>query len=124
MSEYFWIYLIEKLDAISSFIVFFTVLSVSAAIIFIIIHFANDGEDILKRKHVKKLFWISPISLILAILIPDTNQAYKIIGIGTAVRYVNNSEQVKELPDKLVEYINIKMEEIIEEEKNETQVRN
>lgn len=124
MSEYFWIYLIEKLDAISGIIVFFTILSVAAVIILTIVHFVNDEEDVLEKKHAKKPFWISPILLILAVLTPDTNQAYKIIGIGTVVRYVNNSEQVKELPDKLVEYINIKMGEIIEEEKNETQVRN
>lgn len=52
----------------------------------------------------------------MSFITPNTTQAYKIIGIGTIVRYVNNSEKIEELPDNLIQYVNVQLEKVIKEE--------
>lgn len=121
MNEYFLIYLIERLDTIGSMFVVFSIICAIICIIFTIIYFTENNDFFKDHKHAKKPFWLFPIFIFLACLTPNTNQAYKIIGIGTIVRYVNSNEEVKKLPDNLVQYVNIQLEKIMKkEQENET----
>ena len=74
-----------------------------------------------ENKKAKIPFYTFPILVFMSCLTPSTIQAYKIIGIGTIVRYINSDEKVKDLPDNLIQYVNIQLEEVIkEEQENET----
>lgn len=119
MNEYILIYLIERLDTLESmFIVFALVCAILCAIL-TIVYFTENNDLFKDYKHTKKPFLLFPIFIFLACLTPSTNQAYKIIGIGTVVKYVNNSEEVNKLPDNLVQYVNIQLEKVMKEEQED-----
>ena len=115
MNEYILIYLIEKLTTIQAFFIIFSIIS---AILIIAIFVVSGGrkEFFQENKKAKIPFFTFPILVFMSCLTPSTIQAYKIIGIGTVVRYVNNSEEVNKLPDNLVQYVNIQLEKIMKEE--------
>ena len=69
------------------------------------------------KKWIKRLLIISCISLILAIFIPSKNDLYRIYGLGSMIDYIQDSDKVKELPDKTVTLINQTLNKLIEEEK-------
>lgn len=117
MNEYFFIYLIEILDDIKSF---FMICSIASIIIIICIFICNcEYENFLKKnKKLKTFFWLLPIFIFINNIIPSTNKAYKIIGIGAVITYINNNEQIKKLPNNLIQYVNIQLEKEIKKEKN------
>lgn len=119
MNEYVLIYLIERLDALAGVFAFTAVICAFLCMIFTIIYLAENKDIFKNYKHIKKAYWLLPIFTFLACLTPNTNQAYKIIGIGTVVRYVNNNEEAKKLPDNLIQYVNIQLEKVMKEEQED-----
>ena len=120
MNEYILIYLIEKLSAIQAFFIIF---SIASAISIIVVLIMSGGEKYFfkENKKAKIPFFTFSISVFISCLVPNTIQAYKIIGIGTIVRYINSSEKVKDLPDNLIQYVNIQLEKVMKkEQENET----
>lgn len=120
MNEYILIYLIEKLSTIQAIFIIF---SIASAILMIAIFVVSGGKKCFfkENKKAKIPFYTFPILVFMSCLTPSTIQAYKIIGIGTIVRYINSDEKVKDLPDNLIQYVNIQLEEVIkEEQENET----
>ena len=121
MNEYFLIYLIERLTPLNNMFLCFAFISALLCVISTIVYFTGSPDLFKKYKHLKKPYWLFPVFIFLSCLIPNTNEAYKIIGIGTLVQYANNNTKIKKLPDNLVKYVNIKLEEIIKEkQKDET----
>ena len=119
MNEYFLIYLIERLNALGNIFSIFALIFAFLCGILTIVYFTENKDLFKDYKHAKKPFWLFPLFVFMVILTPNTNQAYKIIGIGTLVQYTNNNTEIKKLPDNLVKYVNIKLEEIIKEEQKD-----
>lgn len=119
MNEYFLIYLIERLDALGNIFTIFAFIFALLCGIFTIVYFTENKDFFKDYKHAKKPFWLFPLFIFIASLIPSTNQVYKIIGIGTIVKYVNSNGEVKNLPDNLIQYVNIQLEKVIKEEQKD-----
>lgn len=119
MNEYFLIYLIERLNALGNIFSIFALIFAFLCGILTIVYFTENKDLFKDYKHAKKPYWLFPVFIFLSCLIPNTNEAYKIIGIGTIVRYANSNEEVKKLPDNLVQYVNIQLEKVIKEEKKD-----
>lgn len=120
MNEYILIYLIEKLSAIQAFFIIF---SIASAISIIVVLIMSGGKKYFfkENKKAKIPFFTFPILVFISCLVPNTIQAYKIIGIGTIIRCINSSEKVKDLPDNLIQYVNIQLEKVMKkEQENET----
>lgn len=120
MSEYLWIYLIEKLDTMHSLFVGLAFISVILIMVFIVINEVYKINFFQKYKHAKKLIWLCPLFATLSVLIPTTNEAYKIIGLGTLVKYSNNIESFIEkekevIPNDLTDYFNLMIEQLTKE---------
>ena len=52
-------------------------------------------------------------------IIPSTSQCYAIYGIGSTIEYIQNSEEVKKLPDNAIKALNSYLESITEENEND-----
>lgn len=84
------------------------------ALFFTITFFCNfdpDDEDHCKGlpffKKCAVICWIVCIIAMLGtIFIPSKNEMYAIYGIGTVIDYANQSEELKETPDKLIKLTN------------------
>jgi hypothetical protein len=50
--------------------------------------------------------------LFLGCITPSTPQCYAIFGVGTALEYVNNSEEVQKLPDNAFKALNYYLESV------------
>lgn len=119
MNEYFLIYLIERLNALGNIFSIFALIFAFLCGILTIVYFTENKDLFKDYKHAKKPFWLFLLFVFMVILTPNTNQAYKIIGIGTIVKYVNSNGEVKNLPDNLIQYVNIQLEKVIKEEKKD-----
>lgn len=53
--------------------------------------------------------------LFLGCITPSTPQCYAIFGVGAALEYVNNSEEVQKLPDNTFKALNYYLESISDE---------
>lgn len=114
------LYLIATLGDVSFVSTLFAILSLaSTAILGIAI--LTDGFDVktnnVMKKWIKRLLVISCISLVLAMFIPSKRDLYLIYGLGPTIDYIQDSDKVKELPDKTVTLINQTLDKLIEEGK-------
>ena len=84
-----------------------------------------DGND-KRRRHRKRAIRCGSIGFLLLIaqvLIPSTNQALIIYGVGGTIDYVKSSDKAKQLPDKAIVALDKLLESINEEEKNTYKVK-
>lgn len=62
-----------------------------------------DTEDEEKcMQWIKKCFWCILACSLVAIFCPSQRDFYEIYGIGKTIEYIENNEQAKQLPDKVV----------------------
>ena len=74
----------------------------------------NDIEtsNVLKNS-AKKYLICFLVSIGLLIFVPSKEETLKIIGFGTIIDYIQSNDQVKELPDKCVEALNLYVDEYL-----------
>lgn len=114
------IYLITILDSLSNF--FFICMLVSLLLSGIItlvwlIEYGAD-EDMFKKLILK--LWIAQFIFdFLYILTPNTKQAVAIFSVGSTIEYVKGNDKIKELPDKMIDYLDKYIDEYLSEEKSE-----
>ena len=118
MSELYWL---TRLDGIEVLLVlgilFGIILLVGGGVGSLV---WSDDEDITRRfiKTFKAGLITLVTSVILKIFIPTERDAFLILGIGGTVDYLQNSEVVKELPDKCINALDAWVESFTEENKN------
>ena len=107
MSEIYWI---QRLDNLHVLFILLCVLA--GALIFsgFLCWTANDCDETGVRVF-KKCFKPSILPVIIGILgllfVPTTNEAYVIWGVGGTLDYVKGNKKVQELPDKVVDCLNL-----------------
>ena len=79
-------------------------------------------EDMLTVSKLKKInfYILLPILLVssvASITIPTRNDYMTMLGIGNVIEYVEKNEDIKELPDNVVQAINVWTEKYVEENK-------
>lgn len=71
---------------------------------------AYEPDDFVKNLSKFKLKLMIPLCVILGsaiCFVPNERQLYMIFGVGSVIDYVQDSEKVKELPDKVVDALDI-----------------
>lgn len=108
MEEIYWL---QRLGSLNALMWICFVIGVGVLITYLCIRF-NIGSNVYfeweKRfvssygKIVKTTAIITICSLLLAIFIPTTKEAYAIYGIGGTIDYLKENETAKQLPDKVI----------------------
>lgn len=120
MNSYWLLYFIEQADN------FIALLSIILSIVFILFivflivaSIARDEkEKELAKKHLKKITPILAVLILSVTLLPSTKSCYRIIGLGTVIEYIKNSDEEKQLPDNALKAINHYLKEIPKEDAN------
>ena len=77
----------------------------------------SDWRSYKKAKGiVSKSFTACIIATFIAMFTPSKEQMYLIVGVGTAIDYVQENESVKQLPDKCVDALNRWVDSLNKEE--------
>lgn len=76
-------------------------------------------EEDAKKSTIKSFIVSIIISLILAIFIPSRKDCYWILGLGGAIDYIDNNQILQDLPSKYIEYLDLYIDDKLEELENE-----
>ena len=114
MSMY-WIYVIGRLGILFIFITIIAALAVIFGGIYYLIEKSSFENETLKRvgKIIKSSSIIFIVSLVIAVFTPSSEQMIKIYIVDNVVEYVEGNNNVKELPDKVVEACNKLLDDYI-----------
>lgn len=114
------LYLIATLGDVSFvstiFATFSLALTAILGVTILTVGFEVETNNVIK-KWIKRLLVVFGISLFLAIFIPSKKDMYLMFGLGSTIDYIQDSDKVKELPDKTVTLINQTLDKLIEEGK-------
>ncbi|MBO5080432.1 MAG: hypothetical protein J6B82_06075 [Bacteroidaceae bacterium] len=128
MSELYWIMVLDKVLFVSSVVMFTAGLVAFISWIVYLSLGANarwrkdeTDSDWLSYKKAKgiasKSFTACIIATSISVFAPSKEQMYMIVGVGTAIDYVQESESVRQLPDKCVDALNRWVDSLNKEEK-------
>ena len=113
MNEIYWL---SRLDNLLNVLVAVMVFGIVALVI---IYFVRLVEEY-SWDELKKWVRMSVIAIILSaiglVFIPSTNEALLIWGVGGTIDYIQDSDKLRELPDKCVEALDLWIESITENE--------
>lgn len=120
MNSYWLLYFIEQAD---NFTVLLSIILIIVSILFIVFLIVasiarDEKEKELAKKHLKKITPILAVLILSVTLLPSTKSCYRIIGIGTVLEYIKNSDEAKQLPDDALKAINYYLKEIPKEDAN------
>ncbi|MBQ4588958.1 MAG: hypothetical protein IJA95_06705 [Bacteroidaceae bacterium] len=127
MSELYWIMVLGNVCFVSSMVMF--IAGIVAIVSWIVSLFfgadarwREDEPDYDSRCYKKakgiasKSFTACIIATSIAMFAPSKEQMYMIVGVGTAIDHVQESESVKQLPDKCVDALNRWVDSLNKEE--------
>lgn len=103
MTELYWI---TRLDGISTFFLVIGMLLLFISVIYIIYVLDPDLEKDSLPFHRKRIYcfiFLSVLNFVAHILVPTTNEALLIYGVGGTIDYIKSNDKAKELPDKVVD---------------------
>lgn len=103
----FLIYLAGVCDNIKVVMVLVSVVGFVMSSMAFCLSFDYDYEALRKfRDKISKIFVASIIGFIASSLIPNRETIVAMVTIPTAINYVQNNEELKELPNNVVKFIN------------------
>lgn len=104
MNEIYWL---TRLDGLSTFL--YVVMGIGILITFIsaISYIASSKDSEAKTASCYFRWGLAATLLVsfLAVLTPNTSEAFMIYGIGSTVDYLKSNEVAKKLPDKCIDYL-------------------
>ena len=117
MSELYWIMVLDKICFVAFIVMLVGVIVTAVALVVSMIAWIDaDGEEddggsywrtYKKAKAVaQKSFLACIVAAAIAVFTPSKKQMYMIVGVGTAIDYVQQNEKVQQLPDKCVDALN------------------
>lgn len=108
MVEMYWLTRICALNDLAVLVLVFSLVALPVFVIGTAIGYFDDNKEMLSiaTKGFKYSAWVYCISVLLATFIPDKKELMIIIGGGAIYDYVQNSEEVKKLPDNVVKALN------------------
>ena len=131
MSELYWIMVLDNLCFVAcTVMVVGGLVSLAAWIISAICWSEADGKEdeydpdwrsYKKAKNVAtKSFTACIIATAIAMFTPSKEQMYMIVGVGTAIDYVQQNEKAKQLPDKCIDALSRWVDSLNEGSKEES----
>lgn len=122
MNDIYWLITLGNLSSACTVIF---VVSICALVPCVIIMFYNlDREWEREKKAFNSAFRVAKITAIILltallgiIFIPSEKQLYAIYGIGGVIDYVKSNDTAKQIPDKVVNYLDAWIDKQIEDEK-------
>lgn len=119
------LYLLTILDGVKNILstltgvgLFFGVILVAVYMCFRFIE--NQNIPSIKNWAITLLILGASLGLV-NVFVPTTNQGLMIYGIGTVVDYVQTNDDIKQLPDKCVQALNMWADDCLEEQQKEEQ---
>lgn len=122
------VYLLMILDSVSILFIVLTVIFGLCLAISIMLSIVGECEDPTRydsfseraktifKKMRKISMWVFIPSLLVALLLPSSKQAAIIFTAGSTIEYVQNNEQIQELPDKAVDCLNKFIDDYLNED--------
>ena len=109
MNEIYWI---TVLGNVSTFLAILCSLFGLYIVITIVASLADacDTDDFVENLSKFKLKFMIPLCIVLgfaACFVPNKKQLYMIFGVGSVIDYVQDSDKVKKLPDKVVNALDV-----------------
>ena len=114
MSMY-WIYVIGRLGILFIFISVISAVAMFFSGFYYLVEKSSCENETLKRvgKIIKSSSIIFIVSLVIAVFTPSSEQMIKMYIVDNVVEYVEGNNNVKELPDKVVEACNKLLDDYI-----------
>lgn len=114
------LYLLTILDGLNDFLVGLTILGGVLGVVCLFVYLMyrlveQEDHPMLKKWGIISIC-ITLICSLTNVFIPTTQQAMMIYGVGTVVDYVQTNEDIKQLPDKCVQALNMWVDKCIEEQ--------
>lgn len=129
-----FIYLINVVDNIHTLLIIALIIFGACAVIrglVILIGMDVDDadkefEDFIYRCKSKmwKFIWAFLGTFLIFCFIPSKQTMYEIFGIGTVIDYVQSNENVKKIPDKCIEAVNLWLDEKMKDIKSDNKPEN
>lgn len=114
MEEIYWL---TRLNGINIFLNVMTVLGIVFTVISIGGYIVTKNDDYIddcwKEFWIKLFKYCFPTTIIITLLFiftPTTKEAFMIWGVGETIDYVKSNEKVKELPDKVINALDLYMD--------------
>ena len=113
MNEIYWI---SRLDNLLNCLAAALVLAVVVIVGSFIYRVVEDKtwDDI--KRWVKMSAFAGCVSILALVFVPSTDEALLIWGVGGTIDYIQDSDKLRELPDKCVEALDLWIESITENE--------
>ena len=113
MNEIYWI---SRLDNLLNCLAAVLVLAVAALVALFLYRLVEDKtwDDI--KRWVKMSAFAGCVSILALVFVPSTDEALLIWGVGGTIDYIQDSDKLRELPDKCVEALDLWIESITENE--------
>lgn len=117
MNELYWIITLDNIGTLAAVVMFFSAAISAVVYIVAFIFWSNAGgiendksadwKGFLKAKGLgRKCLVVGIVAAVFAVFIPSKEDMYMIVGVGTAIDYVQKSETARQLPDKCIEALN------------------
>ena len=123
MNEIYWIQRLDFINVLIGTIIVIPITAIIGLLIATIILWIDSyNEDDIEqvRKTFKTLIITSLITLVVSLgygFIPTKEEMYEMYAIGGIIEYVRDSEDIKQLPDKTVETLNVFLDDYITDKK-------
>lgn len=111
MEEIYWI---TRLDGINTLLIVLFIICIIASIIggcgWLATYNDSFIDDCCKKFWTKLFKYCFPSTIIVSLLlifIPTTKEAFAIWGVGGTIDYIKSNEKIKELPDKVVNALDL-----------------
>lgn len=125
MSELYWIGRIGMLATVLEIFIFICIgIGIFAILAYGIARgdcYNKDDVKILNDFYIKSIKIYIPvitIAVILRIFIPNRNELITIYGIGSTIDYIQQNDKAKELPDKVINALDIYLDNINNKKEN------
>lgn len=126
MSELYWI---TRLGVISAAANAIFGLSLGALLVVFLVYVLNKfdpyyyGEELKEfnarlSSTIVKIIPIMTISALISLLVPSKNELIMIYGIGGTIDYIQDNDKAKELPDKVINALDIYLDNINKEKED------
>ena len=120
MKTLYWFSVLDGFkDVCIAAMVILIVIVVVLLIKYIVMTVENEDENNRTKigKMTFKMFAALCVTSLFVIFVPSKDDMYVIYGVGKTIDYLKENPDAKKLPDKTVEFLNVVMDEYIDEHK-------
>lgn len=120
MKNLYWFSVLDGFKDVCITAMIILIVTVVVLLITYIVMVAENENDSIRTKIGKmtfKMFAALCITSLFVIFVPSKNDMYVIYGVGKTLDYLKENPDAKNLPDKTVEFLNVVMDEYIDEHK-------